>query len=64
LNLLLFGSGPLITICIAASFGLTTDPNPHATVPSLLALLTFWPAVCLIVAGVVSSGRRWHQAHS
>lgn len=64
LNLLLFGSGPLITICIAASLGLTADPNPHATLPSLLALLTFWPAVGLIISGIISSAHHRHEARS
>jgi hypothetical protein len=63
-NVLLFGSGPLIAITIAASLGWTIDPNPHPTGPSLLALLTFWPAVGLIIAGVITTSRRGRSEHS
>lgn len=63
-NLLLFGSGPLISICVAAALGLTRDPNPHPVGPGLLALLTFWPGVGLIVAGAISTARRRRQTHS
>jgi hypothetical protein len=58
LNVLLFGSGPLITICIAASFGWTVDPSPNPVVPRLLALFTFWPAVGLMIAGAISAAKR------
>jgi len=64
LNLLLFGSGPLITICIAASIGLTIDPNPNPVIPRLLALFTFWPGVGLMIAGVISTAKRRRDARS
>jgi hypothetical protein len=64
LNVLLFGSGPLITICVAASLGWTIDPNPNPVFPKLLALFTFWPGVALMIAGAISTVRRRREARS
>lgn len=63
-NVLLFGTGPLITVCLAAAMGLTSDPNPHPVGLSLLALFTFWPGVGLILAGALRDVRRRRVAHS
>jgi hypothetical protein len=51
------GCGPLLAIITAASLGLTRDPNPNPIGLGLLAGLTFWPAVILIVIGVVKRPR-------
>ena len=55
LALLVLGTGPLLLIVIAAELGLTSDPNPNPIGPGLLAFFTFWPAVILIVWGLVAS---------
>ena len=52
LLLLILGTGPLLAILLAASLGLTNDPNPNPIGPGLLAFFTFWPSVALIVVGV------------
>jgi hypothetical protein len=53
--LLLLGTGPLLLVILAAALGLLSDPNPNPVGPGLLAFLTFWPAVILIVVGVVKA---------
>ena len=58
LALLVLGTGPLLLIVVAAELGLTSDPNPNPIGPGLLAFFTFWPAVILIVWGLVASALR------
>jgi hypothetical protein len=63
LALFALGTGPLLLIVVAAEIGLTSDPNPNPIGPGLLAFFTFWPAVILIVSGLVASALRyWKQA--
>ena len=53
LVLLVLGTGPLLAIIIiAARLGLTDDPNPNPVVFGILAFLTFWPSVALILSGL------------
>jgi hypothetical protein len=49
---LIVGTGPLLAIITAAELGLTRDPNPNPIGPGLLAFLTFWPSIILLVIGV------------
>ncbi len=53
LLLLIFGSGPLFLIMIAAAVGLWPDPNPNPIGPGILAFLTFWPGVLCLGTGIV-----------
>jgi len=55
--LFVLGSGPLLLIIAAADLGLTRDPNPNPVGFGILAGLTFWPSIIMIVAGVVSVAR-------
>ena len=48
-------------IVVAAELGLTSDPNPNPIGPVLLAFFTFWPAVILIVWGLVASVLRYRR---
>jgi hypothetical protein len=57
LGLLIVGSGPLLGIILAAELGLWPDPNPNPIGPGLLFFFTFWPAVLLLVVGVIHVGR-------
>jgi hypothetical protein len=50
LALLVLGTGPLLMIVVAAELGLTSD-----------AFFTFWPAVILIVWGLVTSVLRYRR---
>jgi len=57
--LLLVGSGPLLTVILLASLGLTKDPKLNPVGFGIIAFLTFWPSVILIVVGAVQSWRRY-----
>ena len=48
---LILGTGPLL-LAVAISY-LMGDKNPHPIGPGLLAMLTFWPSILLIVIGVI-----------
>ena len=61
LVLLVLGAGPLLLIVVAAEVGLTSDPNPNPIGPGLLAFVTFWPAVLLIVWGLIASVLRYRK---
>ena len=63
LGLLIIGTGPLFAIGAAASLGIG-DPNPNPIGPGLLAFFTFWPAVILIVWGLVASLLRYRRAQA
>lgn len=50
--LLAVGTGPLFLIIAFSKIGIG-DSNPNPVGPGLLAALTFWPAIGMILAGVV-----------
>jgi hypothetical protein len=52
---LVFGTGPLVFIIVAAAVGLWPDPNPNPIGPGLLAFLTFWPGVICLVVGIAQA---------
>jgi hypothetical protein len=54
--LFLFGSGPLLVIIAAAKLGFG-DPNPNPVGCGILAFLTFWPSVILMILGIVTTAR-------
>ena len=56
--LLVFGTGPLLVVILLASLGMTRDPNPNPIGFGILAFLTFWPGVILMVLGFLTSRRR------
>lgn len=64
--LLVFGSGPLLLIILAANLGLTRDPNPNPVLFGIMAGLTFWPGVILMIVGIASvrSARKRAQSGS
>ena len=50
--LFLFGTGPLLIVIALAKLGLTRDPNPNPVGLGILAFLTFWPSVVLMIVGL------------
>ena len=58
--LLLVGTGPLASVMIAGKLGVIADPNPNPVAFGVLAFLTFWPSIFLIVAGVLRIRRSQH----
>src|ERR1051325_2094664 len=55
--LLVAGTGPLLAVILAAKLGLTSNPDPNPIGLGLLAFVTFWPAVIIIVIGLNDSRR-------
>jgi hypothetical protein len=53
LILLVLGTGPLLTVILLARFGVTKDPDPNPIGVGILAFLTFWPSVVLVIVGLV-----------
>jgi hypothetical protein len=64
LALLVLGTAPLLLTIVAAELGLTSDPNPNPIGFGLLTFFTFWPAVILIVWGLVASVLRYRKRAS
>jgi len=56
--LLLVGTGPLASVMIAGKLGVIDDPNPNPVAFGILAFLTLWPAILLVVAGVLRTRRQ------
>jgi hypothetical protein len=59
LILFILGSGPLLTVILLAWLGVTKYPNPNPVGFGMLAFLTFWPSVILVIVGVVQSYTRY-----
>lgn len=62
LGLFVLGVGPLLAIIAAAELGLTSDPNPNPIGPGMLAMITFWPAIALMVIGIIMAIVRYRRA--
>ena len=56
--LFVIGAGPLLTVILLANLGLTKDPNPNPIGFGILAFLTIWPSVILMVLGFLTWRRR------
>ena len=62
LTLLLLGSWPLLAVILLASLGVTKDPNPNPVAFGILAFLTFWPSVIMLISGAATSYGRYKCA--
>ena len=56
--LFLVGTGPLLIVILVAGLGLTRDPNPNPVGCGVLAFLTFWPSITLMLVGLGKSAGR------
>ncbi len=45
------GCGPLLTILLAARIGLLADSDPNPIGPGLLAAISFWPGLMMVIFG-------------
>jgi hypothetical protein len=52
------GCGPLLLVIVAASLGLTRDPNPNPVGFGIMAVFTFWPSVILMAIGFAKTRRQ------
>lgn len=50
--LLVIGSGPLLVTLLAATLGLTADPNPNPVIFGMMAMFTFWSGIILMGIGI------------
>lgn len=57
LILFIVGSGPLLAVIFASGLGLLDDPNPNPIGFGILAGLTFWPAIIMMLIGFVRAVR-------
>lgn len=53
LGLFVVGSGPLLLVILFAALGLLDDPNPNPVGFGILAALTFWPSIIMMLVGYV-----------
>src|SRR5262245_31236865 len=61
---LVVGTGPLVVILLLASLGITKDPNPNPVGLGIIAFLTFWPSVGVILWQVRRSFVRYRAARN
>jgi Na+-transporting NADH:ubiquinone oxidoreductase subunit NqrD len=52
LILLVLGTGPLVFVMVAAKLGFGNDPNPNPIIHGMLAGLTFYPSLGLVIWGL------------
>ena len=51
--ILITGSGPLFYVMLFAKIGILDDPNPNPIIFGLMAMITFWPSLILILIGII-----------
>ncbi len=56
--LLVLGSGPLLVSIALTTLGMTKDPNPNPVGFGMLAVMTFWPGIALMLVGLARNVRR------
>ncbi len=52
LILLVLGTGPLVFVMVAAKLGFGNDPNPNPIIHGMLAGLTFYLSLGLVIWGL------------
>lgn len=51
--ILIIGSGPLFFVMLFAKIGILDDQNPNPIIFGLMAMITFWPSLILILIGII-----------
>ncbi|MGE5536425.1 MAG: hypothetical protein ACM3W7_13020 [Acidobacteriota bacterium] len=54
-GILAVGCGPLLLFLLVFELGLMSDPNPNPIGLGLLAFLSFWPGVIVLLIGLIVS---------
>jgi hypothetical protein len=49
LALFVIGTGPLLMVILLSALGLLADPNPNPVGLGILAAITFWPSVLMML---------------
>ena len=49
----IIGSGPLLSVMLFSKIGILDDPNTNPIIFGLMAMITFWPSLILIVIGII-----------
>ena len=49
----IIGSGPLLSTMLFSNIGILDDPNPNPIIFGLMAMITFWPSIILILIGII-----------
>ena len=49
----LVGSGPLLLFMLFVKIGLLQESNPNPILFGIMAMVTFWPSILLILIGVI-----------
>ena len=55
--LLIFGAGPVLAIVVLSKFGVLSNPNPNPVGLGLLAVVSFYPSLALILAAILEAAR-------
>ena len=53
LIIFIVGSGPLLLVMLFSKIGLLQDTNPNPILFGIMAMVTFWPSILLILIGVI-----------
>ena len=53
LIIFIVGSGPLLLFMLFVKIGLLQDSNPNPILFGIMAMVTFWPSILLILIGVI-----------
>jgi hypothetical protein len=49
LALFVIGTGPLLIVILLSTLGLLADPNPNPVGLGILAAITFWPSILMML---------------
>jgi hypothetical protein len=62
LALFVIGTGPLLIVILLSALGLLADPNPNPVGLGILAAITFWPSVLMMLVSYARAVMRRDKA--